>query len=533
MKTRIKFLITLFLLNFYLTVSGQQKQAITANGNERCTVATICTNPCCGGDYLAYDLSCKSYFQVENGQATRVTNLRDVRLRYNREFKFKILNVNRYLYNIDLAADNVHFGNQPPLLFRQLFLGESADSLIGTLTGNTKKSVLTSIPRVKLFLAAYATFKKSYDSLRNNQLKAFSTCPQDLPCNCGQLSFSELSNQLTALKDAYVAAQAALSDVKTKKEQELETCTENEKNNDARAVIESKLKELRKAKNPDQKKIKELQDQLEDLPGCDKETKKVYENERDEAVSTSKTLEEIFKVITSLSEGELFRLILFNNNLKADDFVYSAPPIFPQGNRLELALKIAPNDTAKKLMITPLHNDSLFLDLPVLYKPYISFSSGLFYAGGRKLESDQYAFRAVAEDGVTGYTDTAQYTLVNTGSSRTSLGFAALANMGMRLGYSWGAGVSAGVGLTIEENPRPAYLVGLSAYWGDRSQFNLTFGCAMLRVNRLKKDLYPNEAVYSPKPDIQYQKPLRAGFFVSLSYAVFELEKKRAVRSGK
>src|SRR5690606_39437670 len=85
-------------------------------------------------------------------------------------------------------------------------------------------------------------------------------------------------------------------------------------------------------------------------------------------------------------------------------------------------------------------------------------------------------------------TDTTSHQLVESGYTRHPLGFAALGNVEWKLWRSFGIGASVGVGLTIEREPRPAYLGGASLFFGNLRQFALTFGVIGMEVNTLSNN---------------------------------------------
>lgn len=59
--------------------------------------------------------------------------------------------------------------------------------------------------------------------------------------------------------------------------------------------------------------------------------------------------------------------------------------------------------------------------------------------------------------------------------------------------HSLGFGVSLGAGVTIEDKPKLTYLSGISMYFGQQKQLNVTAGIASVRVNKLRTALYENE----------------------------------------
>jgi hypothetical protein len=509
---------------------AQSNQKIAIETRKDCLLDSICSSCCDPTSYYMYDFSCKSFYKVEGNRATKISRLNAFKVHYNRELKFKISNINRYVYNVDFAANDVHFTNEPPTLFKQLFLAESADSIISSMSSNKANLSREEFKAIEFFINSYKGFKFKYDSLRETQLKIYSYCSPSAPCTCGTDSFSALSNRLTQLQEAYVAAQATLKKQKAAAEKALATCKENEKNNAKITALKAEIEKLQTASRRNQSLIAAKEKELNALKGCSEGEKDELETKMEDLDETKETLETIWKAVSSLKDNDLFRLVLLRNNFVNDHFIFNAPPIFPQGNRLQLAFRISATDTAKRMGYMPMYDDSLQLDLPVLFKPFVTFSSGLFNTWGKKLTSDKYGFQPISVNGVV--TDSAQYRLVDTGSTSRSWGFASFANLGFKFTNTMGVGISLGVGLTMEEKPRPAYLAGLSFYAGDKKQFNITAGCAALQVNRLKSSLYPDPSttVYDTKPTIEYTQSLKTGWFFSITYAVHTVESRNSVK---
>lgn len=75
---------------------------------------------CVDHNTVMYDFKCKRFFT----RMKWISKLSDVKLNYNQEVHFRVANINRYVYDIDFAADDVQFGSQQPEIFSQLFLGQ-------------------------------------------------------------------------------------------------------------------------------------------------------------------------------------------------------------------------------------------------------------------------------------------------------------------------------------------------------------------------------------------------------------------------
>ena len=177
-------------------------------------------------------------------------------------------------------------------------------------------------------------------------------------------------------------------------------------------------------------------------------------------------------------------------------------------------------------------NDPLQIQIPIVGKPFVSFSSGSFIALGKNMQNKTYAWQETVGNNNT--VDSSKYTLVESGYTLPPMGFCALGNLEWKISRSFGLGGSAGVGLSIEKSPRLAYLGGVSLFFGDMRQFTITGGFAGMQVNKLSNNFQTvsdNQTIYSSKPNIDYYKEFKVGGFISLTYTPFKVYKTKTVKS--
>ncbi|MES2132584.1 MAG: hypothetical protein V4506_09545 [Bacteroidota bacterium] len=431
------------------------------------------------------------------------------------------------MYNVGFTVDNIDFGSEPPALFKQLFLGDGSylNSLIDGLNKDISHGITdkNNPPKLK---SSIEEFMKEYNKLLATQLNAYQYCPNIMPCcdnSKGKIDYDSLSSKLLKLKMDYYEYEEELNNGiadAQKRGAEINKCKEEKKKLEgeiAKATPAEKLKI--------QKKINELACGNEDT---DKTIK---------TLNLSQTnLDKLWALISKITEQELMKIILFNNNLNADHFSYNSPPIFPKGNKLTIGLNITPADSSliKKWSIMPLYNDSLSVDLFVKGKWFVSFSSGPFVGIGEKLRTETYGWQQQANaNGI--ITDSAQYKLVSTGKAGAPIGIAAFGNIGTKLIPGFGIGISTGVGIAIGKKSKPVYFVGGSLFFGELRQFNITGGLSLMEVDHLKSELYPGigTTLYSSKPDdVEYIKKINMGGFVSISYTIFKSDKSKNVKSA-
>ncbi|MBV7530638.1 hypothetical protein [Chitinophaga sp. sic0106] len=459
-----------------------------------------------------------------------------------------VVNVNRYIYNVGFSVDDIEFGSEPPALFNQLFLGQGEfyDALLKLLPADKNSASKSPLAKLK---DAMEIYKTSYDKLMDNYVMAYSSCGTLACCdelkNTGKQSFSTLSNQLSAVRNSYNDGYAGISSEINKAQLNLNNFNLNldgcRKTITTKNALSEELKKLKEKPKENAAKIIETQKKIDALPTCDtleiKEEINTAELAVKEYTLTKETLERLWTAFEKPAEDQLLKLVLFNNNMSREHLYYTAPPIYPQGHQLQFGLRISPRDTGSlvtKWNIMPLRNDSTGFDVTVVNKWYVSFSSGVFGSFGKRFKDETYEWQAQPNAGGV-ITDSAQYKLTGTGNGSSPIGFAALANLGVKLTKGFGVGLGVGAGLSIEDQPKPVYLAGLSLMFGTKQQFNITIGGVAAQVKKLRSELYPNmgQVVYDTKPTgISYKKSLEAGGFIAITYTIFTPGSKRSVISG-
>jgi len=482
---------------------------------------------------LFYDFSSKRFFYKNQ----LVSNLSNIKVNYGEEFRIKVLNINRYNYNVEFSVDNIEFGSEQPKLFKELFTG-SGDYLNNLLTElQNSKTIIKSVngaSDTSEFSSVLDSFMIDYYKLVDKQLEAYSYCPANITdCNGKpdtKVLFSDMAMKLLHLKvsyqDYHEGKANGLSEIKKDlqdSEDSLKSC--NEKKEQLLDQIKKNPKDSVKIK----KKIKAL--------GCDKWQENINEitkNKSDIETSLAQ-LDKFWTVIARISDEDLMKLTLFNNNFVADNFSYVSPPIYPEGNMIDIGLKFKPSDSGlvKKWNIMPLYSDSLGLNIFVKSKTFVSFSSGPFIGIGKNIRGETYGWQPQPDAGGI-VPDSAKYKLVSTGNGNIPVGIAAFANVGAKFSEGFGWAVSPGVGITAETNPRPVYFLGGSLNFGKKDMFSLTGGLAFVYADQLKSALYPDPGVtqYKKTDAIAYSKELKVGGFISISYTVFSFDKTKSIKSG-
>ena len=536
------------------------------------------------------------------GLNIQVVNFNKETLTSGKNVKFKIYNINKFMYDVSIADSVIHFDSEPAALFTRFFLGDS------TLLGNLMVQIsdpakLQSNDKTEKLLNEVVAFINKYNGLRSTALDALNPCHQFTCCN--NLDYSEFLNGLAKIKaeteNVKRKLNAAKNDVNKSdcnKQIKLKTQAESSIKNlnfaisklDVR-IQELILKNTSLANNIERIKgeVKEIESQVFFSKGADSLTKRAQllrlETEltsRNSELSSSR-LEltrfqkdrdsidlKAFEILTSIdsikynisqlckdgnntdiqdmidalevsdylikslpSEDDIKKLIVFINNMIVQNNSHTSDYISLNGNMLDLTINIVSKDSIFKYFSIPEYkNDPLQIQIPILGKPFVSFSSGSFIALGKHLQNKTYAWQGTIGNNNT--VSDSSFTLVESGYTLPPMGFCALGNLEWKVSRSFGLGGSAGVGLSIEQSPRMAYLGGVSLFFGDLRQFTITGGFVGMQVNKLTNNFQTvadNQVIYNSKPNIEYYKEFKVGGFVSLTYTPFKVYKTKTVKS--
>lgn len=81
---------------------------------------------------LVYDAMCKKFLfrDVGNGQLRVLTDLNDLKLHYKRPLRFKLVNFNRYIYNLNYASADIAFTSSMPQVMQQYLFPVSGNATV-------------------------------------------------------------------------------------------------------------------------------------------------------------------------------------------------------------------------------------------------------------------------------------------------------------------------------------------------------------------------------------------------------------------
>ncbi len=543
MKTRTLSLLTLLLLSS-LMMLGQEKKKVKS----KIPSVTNCFE--CDSVYtIVYDFECKQFYTLVEGAYTLIKDIDQFKISHNEALQFKIANVNKYIYDIQLSIDDIHFTSEAPELFKQLFLGQGSylNGLIALLSSGPQESALSpesdSLQGLEIFELAepvhleefrdsLLSWMRTYNAMVEGQLEYFQFCTKKSKC-CNpfsMLSFASISEKLLKLNEMKGHVDGELLEVSTNAQNEILRIQEELKSQLKRRDLF--LVELDKEKN--QVARTKIEAKIEEL-NCDGLANEIVAHQavKSHYDAVKSEMEKLSTLVLKLSEEDLMKLVLFVNNGVADHYQYTSPTFYPDGDRLNIGLKICPRKENNKALATmPLANDSLNLGLFIKKKWSVSFGVGPFIGLSKSLRNDKYEWQAEPNsDGVV--TDTSYYHLVSSGRSNLPLGLGAIVSISSRLSRGFGIGFTTGVGIEIAKTPRPAYLLGGSLLFGETNQLCINGGLALMPVDRINRAKYADSASYFKTEAIDYNTTLALGCFISVSFNILSAEKSNTIKTFK
>lgn len=491
------------------------------------------------------DISKRGFFKVSRtkaGMTCEPVNFNKEKISAKNKVQFKIININRFMYDVSIADTLVEYDSEPSPMLNNFLLGDS--NLLGGLMSSFNKtfganSLVDEARKIKLSpeLCELQCFLTEFNGWRAKLLQAYNPCSKFPCCPLTQEDYHKMANKLDLIHSLFAKEEPnftllnkSIDDAKNK----IAELTARKKELDSMATDLKKIREKKPDdRSPDEvkklQKGEELEALLKDDPLKELNEQLVALNKEMEAF---KSLKNIFESLPT--KADLNRAVIWINQMVESNQTYMTEITSLNGNRLDIIVNIKAKDSIGKLV--PALKDFNYtrnIEIPIIWKPFISFSTGSFMGVSPRLQNKQYEWRALPTSGNV-ITSDSKYQLVESGYSLLPVGFAALANFQWKASRSFGLGPSAGVGLTIETKPRLGYLGGWSFYFGDLRQLAFTGGVMAMQVDQLKNTLLVGH-IYDAKPDLdpEYYKELKTGLFVSLTYTPFKNHRKLRPESEK
>lgn len=465
--------------------------------------------------------------------------------------QIKIVNVNRFVYDVSINDTIVSNTSEPSNLFNQLFLGDS--NILGGLLESFKQGLAItkadgaaqgekkkkSTSSEDLFRQLQC-FSERYNGLHAKILQAYNPC-SEFPC-CNEEDYHGLANDLVDIKvglaQLVVEESGKIRKSIEEKSTALASCKVTMKDLAAKTERAGSIRKLPAR----QLALEDIQIELAKLD------MEITELSGKNCVENVKTLDAEIKVLekqlklndavetlrASLpSDEQLRKMVVFINNLVQQNDSYSIDIPQLDGDQLEITFRIQSRDSITKYYnLVGYHHRPKPIMFPITnrrLKTVVSFSSGSFLSLGRGLHNKVYDWQPVPNSSGVIDVENSKYKLTESGASMPVMGFAALANLTFSRQGSFSLGASVGVGITIESKPRYAYLAGLTLASGKLRQLALTLGVAVMPVEKLNNNLravHDQGILYSSRENIEYYKRLQAGAMVAVTYTPFVTKKK-------
>lgn len=505
-----------------------------------------------------------------------VRDLTDLPIRAQELIRLKVVGVNRYLYNVNAEVEDSIFNNEAPPIFGQFFSG-TGDFVNGLITGvqkaqtdaNTLSKGTLSEDQKRNSQQQFADLKKmirefqrKYNKLREQRVNAYILCADANCCNFPpKVSFSEYADllsdirfQISEIEAAYLATIPSGDEINKRIasfQKTLDDCakkpatTNNTSNTDSAKTKTTKKTDSTKGKNtkktdnakagntpsagkdtttknnPDSVKQGQSTAQADKPDPCATDNVKKLTD----SIATMKELLPLRTTIDNLKASlpsieDLEKIYLFDMNVVKEQFYYRLPPIYPQGDKLHISLKINSRDSviAAEMKYMPPTHDELSLDFSVQNKFLFSFSSGPFTAFGNDMDRASYGWQRVPASGSVIGPD-ASYRLVQTSNAPLPVGIGGYANLGKKISRTFGLAFTCGGGITFNQDILPAFMGGITGSFGDKQRVNLTIGAGGVQVKELKSALYLG-TLYQTQPTLDYDRPMKFAFFATLSYSI-------------
>jgi hypothetical protein len=150
-------------------ISSYEKRMDTlVNESEGCDSCVILATE----TLLVYDASCKKFLfrDAGHGQLRILTDLNELQLHYKQPFKFKLVNFNRYIYNLNYASADIAFTSSMPQVMQQYLFPVSGSTQV--TPANTYTNGSSENGGAYIF-ANIAAFRPNMDQLLAKVMDAF------------------------------------------------------------------------------------------------------------------------------------------------------------------------------------------------------------------------------------------------------------------------------------------------------------------------------------------------------------------------
>ena len=469
---------------------------------------------------------------------------------------FKIININKFLYEVNIETSQSEFNSEPPAIFSTIFqlekkeesaIQEEAKQVIDkTDVETTEKESAFTLGLEKSSLAWNELLLASI----NEDLKEFRTLPDALQDTD---KMNELNEKITTLKAEIETQKNRINELNDiidnkflKKTTELYTSAKTvnesfEKIEEAK-TIKNKLVQLTLTYGLNWKEASiALSTLLKEYPFILKPEKLLasyqanhrnfktnlqlysinqivlshFDNDAEKVIENTKNLvneiDNIKKKVDEYNYTELFQNIrkLYSELKNENNFFIASDPVQAKKDIINYTVSIKPRKRIGSL--TMMESRKFSTEVPISGGVKIDFSTGLFVTCG--LFDRSYSTLISSID------STKSNIKKNSNKNFGKLSLGALMHISKRTTKNYKTGFTFGLGLNSTDLSNANVFVGLSGMFGTQDRFIVSLGASMANIDYLKPKFSTDEEILTSKlSDGLTEKTSRVGWFISFTY---------------
>lgn len=469
---------------------------------------------------------------------------------------FKIININKFLYEVKIETSQSEFNSEPPAVFSNIFQIEKKEE--SAITNEAKQVIDQTDAEINVKESAFSlALEKSSLEWKKLKLESFSedlleykSLPDTLQ---DQNKISELNEKIASLKGEIDAQKNIIQELNDKIQDKYFKQT-SELYSNANFVNESfeKLEEAKSIKNkliqlsltdgltqgeaivllnamekeyPFVKKPEKLLTafnsnyrnfktnlQLYSLSQIvidkfEKDPKKVAESTN----NLKSEIESIKKKVDEYDYNQLFQNIskLFSELKNENNYFIVSDPVQAKKDIINYSISISPRKGIESL--TAMESRKFTTEVPIKGGIKIDFSTGLTISSG--LYDRTYNMTVSSND------SSKSIISLNNNNNIGTLSLAALMHVSKRTSACFKPGLTFGLGLNTTEIKEAQIYIGASGILGTQERFIFTIGASMANVDYLKPEFNLDQEILTERlsNDIT-EKTSRVGFFIGFSY---------------
>nr|WP_321355612.1 hypothetical protein [uncultured Draconibacterium sp.] len=466
---------------------------------------------------------------------------------------FKIININKFLYEVKIETSQSEFNSEPPAVFSNIFQIEKKEE------STIPKEVIDQTDADVAAKESAFSLASEKSSLEWNKLK-LESLSEDLleykavPDTLQDLDkITELNEKINSLKNEIENQNSTIQQLNDIIDDEYFGIISGVYSN-AESVNESfeKLEEAKSIKNKliqlsltdgltHKDAIIKLNAMKNDYPFMQKPEKLLtafnssyrnfktniqlysinqvvlahYKDDPKKVEESTKNLvtevENIKKKVDTYNYDELFQNVnkLFSELKNESNYFIASDPIQAQKDIINYNVTITPRKGIESL--SPLETRHFITEVPISGGVKIDFSTGLIVTSG--LHNRSYSTSISPND------STKSIISKNSNNNLGNLSLGALMHISRRTTDNFKLGGTLGLGLNTTDLNDASVFAGVSGMFGSQERFIISLGLAMAKVDYLKSEYsLDKEILTNQLSDDLTEKTTRIGAFISFSY---------------